>query len=198
MVGAAWRAWRALTPREAGGAGVTGATRRAVRRALSSGASGADCAVGSGQWAEPPHPPWALHRRGGPEGTFWAPAGGPPPDPPEDQSPEGGVGGLQPTVRSSARKPEQPQSCSGLPAPRRRKSQRSGRARGNAEWPVRVVWRRAPKERHPSGTRSKRDRTWIAKPRTPATRRGHSLAALIAVEPGAMATPPCSHSDGMA
>ena len=158
----------------------------------------ADCAVGSGQWAEPPHPPWALHRRGGPEGTFWAPAGGPPPDPPEDQSPEGGVGGLQPTVRSSARKPEQPQSCSGLPAPRRRKSQRSGRARGNAEWPVRVVWRRAPKERHPSGTRSKRDRTWIAKPRTPATRRGHSLAALIAVEPGAMATPPCSHSDGMA
>ena len=97
------------------------------------------------------------------------------------------MGGLQPTVRSSARKPEQPQSCSGLPAPRRRKSQRSGRARGNAEWPVRVVWRRAPKERHPSGTRSKRDRTWIAKPRTPATRRGHSLAALIAVEPGAMA-----------
>ena len=52
----------------------------------------ADCAVGSGQWAEPPPPPWALHRRGGPEGTFWTPAGGPPPDPPEDQSPGGGGG----------------------------------------------------------------------------------------------------------
>ena len=23
-----------------------------------------DCAVGSGWWAEPPYPPWALHRRG--------------------------------------------------------------------------------------------------------------------------------------
>ena len=27
-------------------------------------AARADCAVGSGWWAEPPYPPWALHRRG--------------------------------------------------------------------------------------------------------------------------------------
>ena len=60
-----------------------------------------DCAVGSGWWAEPPYPPWALHRRGpgGPIlGGFWrgsrrgprTPQNGP--EGPEDLCPPGGQG----------------------------------------------------------------------------------------------------------
>ena len=102
-LGPACRAWQGLTPREAGesrggrGRGVprAGLGDHTTRRS-------ADCAVGSGQWAEPPHPPWALHRRGSPEGTFWPPAGGPPPEAPEDQSPRGS-GGAHAHCRSSAR-----------------------------------------------------------------------------------------------
>ena len=32
--------------------------------------AGADCAVGSGEWAEPPHSPWTLRRRGQKKGNF--------------------------------------------------------------------------------------------------------------------------------
>ena len=67
-----------------------------VSRADGRSAAATDCAVGSGEWAEPPHPPWALHRRGAPAGTFWPPARGPPPEPPEDQSPWGGGGSAHP------------------------------------------------------------------------------------------------------
>ena len=35
-------------------------------------AGGADCAVGSGEWAEPPHSPWTLRRRGRKKAHFWA------------------------------------------------------------------------------------------------------------------------------
>ena len=84
----------------------------------------ADCAVGSGEWAEPPHPPWALHRRGAPAGTFWPPARGPPPEPPEDQSPWGD-GGDSAHCRSAARDKEVPQSTSLSPRTRCRKSRRT-------------------------------------------------------------------------
>ena len=33
---------------------------------------GADCAVGSGEWAEPPHYPWTFRRRSGKNAIFWA------------------------------------------------------------------------------------------------------------------------------
>ena len=107
----------------------------------------ADCAVGSGEWAEPPHPPWALHRRGGPEGTFWPPAGGPPPDPPEDQSPQGGMGGPSPLLdplranRDSRRhSPIRPARGAASPNEEERPRQRRG---GDDD-----VWRRAPEGRH--------------------------------------------------
>ncbi|MCP4485775.1 MAG: hypothetical protein GY820_00360, partial [Gammaproteobacteria bacterium] len=32
--------------------------------------AGTDCAVGSGEWAEPPHSPWTLRRRGPKMGIF--------------------------------------------------------------------------------------------------------------------------------
>ena len=63
---------------------------RGVRRRLATGRLRADCAVGSGEWAEPPHSPWTLHPRGAKRGHFcpltplgstpgrW-PAGGPGP-----------------------------------------------------------------------------------------------------------------------
>ena len=70
--------------------------------------AGADCALGSGWWAEPPYPPWALHRRGPQEGGLrGGPGGGPegpretPPEAPrgvpEDLSREGGGGLRTPT-----------------------------------------------------------------------------------------------------
>ena len=46
-------------PRERGGTG------RSVERA-----PGADCAVGSGEWAEPPHSPWTLRFSGAKIGIF--------------------------------------------------------------------------------------------------------------------------------
>ena len=46
--------------------GRAGAARlSAVRRAT-------DCAVGSGEWAEPPHSPWTLRRRVRKSALFWA------------------------------------------------------------------------------------------------------------------------------
>ena len=35
------------------------------------GSQAADCAVGSGEWAEPPHSPWTLRRRGPKKAIFW-------------------------------------------------------------------------------------------------------------------------------
>ena len=59
-----------------------------------------DCAVGSGQWAEPPHPPWALHRRGVRRRHFLGPPG-PPPETPRGSTPRGGSG-APPTVSDCA------------------------------------------------------------------------------------------------
>ena len=102
-LGPACRAWQGLTPREGASGAVPGAVAdHPAGDAAARDSACADCAVGSGQWAEPPHPPWALHRRGSPEGTFWPPAGGPPPEAPEDQSPRGS-GGAHAHCRSSAR-----------------------------------------------------------------------------------------------
>ena len=52
-----------------------------------------DCAVGSGQWAEPPHPPWALHRRGVRRRLFLGSRQDPPPEGPPRINAQGGVGG---------------------------------------------------------------------------------------------------------
>ena len=121
-------------------------------------AHGTDCAVGSGQWAEPPHPPWALHRRGSPEGTFWPPAGGPPPEAPEDQSPQGGSGGAPPTVQRLCAQTELTAGKLGLPAPRCRKSQRSESTRGNAECAVRGSLAASTRGAAPQRDRSRHDR----------------------------------------
>ena len=56
-------------------------------------ARSADCAVGSGQWAEPPHPPWALHRRGVRRRLFLGSRQDPPPEGPPRINAQGGVGG---------------------------------------------------------------------------------------------------------
>ena len=47
---------------------VRAVTRRLARRAKR---GSTDCAVGSGEWAEPPHSPWTLRRRGRKKGNFW-------------------------------------------------------------------------------------------------------------------------------
>ena len=52
-------------------------------------ARGADCAVGSGQWAEPPHSPTTVHRRGSKSRNFWRLLG------PRRQGPGGGPGGAR-------------------------------------------------------------------------------------------------------
>ena len=48
-----------------------------------------DCAVGSGQWAEPPHSPTTVHRRGSKSRNFWRLLG------PRRQGPGGGPGGAR-------------------------------------------------------------------------------------------------------
>ena len=55
--------------------GRPGPARKRSRRAVAAVArrarsTGADCAVGSGEWAEPPHSPWTLRRRGPKKGNF--------------------------------------------------------------------------------------------------------------------------------
>ena len=81
-----------------------------ARRPLGRGgkrARGADCAVGSGEWAEPPHSPWTLRRRGSkmaifghffgpPRILFWGPEWpSPPPKGGSDASLEAGRGGRE-------------------------------------------------------------------------------------------------------
>ena len=51
--------------------------------------AGTDCAVGSGQWAEPPHSPTTVHRRGSKSRNFWRLLG------PRRQGPGGGPGGAR-------------------------------------------------------------------------------------------------------
>ena len=68
----------------AGGGPVCGRRRLRTRRVL-----GADCAVGSGQWAEPPHSPTTVHRRGSKSRNFWRLLG------PRRQGPGGGPGGAR-------------------------------------------------------------------------------------------------------
>ena len=66
-----WAGWRARRAR------VRPATQRT------------DCAVGSGQWAEPPHSPTTVHRRGSKSRNFWRLLG------PRRQGPGGGPGGAR-------------------------------------------------------------------------------------------------------
>ena len=67
------------TRREPGPEATRDAPRAAGRRsggavafaAAAAGRARADCAVGSGEWAEPPHSPWTLRRRGSKMAIFW-------------------------------------------------------------------------------------------------------------------------------
>ena len=61
--------------------------RHGLRRARASQRT--DCAVGSGQWAEPPHSPTTVHRRGSKSRNFWRLLG------PRRQGPGGGPGGAR-------------------------------------------------------------------------------------------------------
>ena len=70
-----------------GGAGAWSRGRRRWR--VHGCGSGADCAVGSGQWAEPPHSPTTVHRRGSKSRNFWRLLG------PRRQGPGGGPGGAR-------------------------------------------------------------------------------------------------------
>ena len=54
--------------RRMGPGGTAGGPTACARPAR---ACGADCAVGSGEWAEPPHSPWTLRRRGSKMAIFW-------------------------------------------------------------------------------------------------------------------------------
>ena len=82
---------------------------------------GTDCAVGSGQWAEPPHPPWALHRRGVRRSTFWGPPRAPLRRAPRGSSARSGLSpdlsGGQQTGRAGVlgggtKPPQTPPACS--------------------------------------------------------------------------------------
>lgn len=85
------------TPRTPRGPPPGGRSRwRVLRRARST-----DCAVGSGEWAEPPHSPWTLRRRVQKKAIFWPFSG---PENPAQEAPRGPSGasrdppgGLYPT-----------------------------------------------------------------------------------------------------
>ena len=62
---------------------------RAVAAAVARDSTRTDCAVGSGQWAEPPHSPTTVHRRGSKSRNFWRLLG------PRRQGPGGGPGGAR-------------------------------------------------------------------------------------------------------
>ena len=70
-----------------GGPGLARAWLRRLRIARTRGPT--DCAVGSGQWAEPPHSPTTVHRRGSKSRNFWRLLG------PRRQGPGGGPGGAR-------------------------------------------------------------------------------------------------------
>ena len=74
---------------ERGRVGPGGSVRRTAGRSRGGLAWYADCAVGSGQWAEPPHSPTTVHRRGSKSRNFWRLLG------PRRQGPGGGPGGAR-------------------------------------------------------------------------------------------------------
>ena len=69
------------------GPGLVRAVCRGAR--LCARSTRTDCAVGSGQWAEPPHSPTTVHRRGSKSRNFWRLLG------PRRQGPGGGPGGAR-------------------------------------------------------------------------------------------------------
>ena len=112
--------------------------RRAARRTLCS----ADCAVGSGEWAEPPHSPWTLHWTPQKKGIFCPFRGVPgnPParvrgghqDPPGGPSPRGPLaagGGFSPWTGDTPRSPRPRPSADPSRVPRCWASRGSGMSR---------------------------------------------------------------------
>ena len=64
-----------------------------------------DCAVGSGEWAEPPHSPWTLRRRARKKADFGPPRGGP----------EGAFGARESCFRAPRGPPRGPPGHQGKP-----------------------------------------------------------------------------------